>query len=167
MLCIIVHAMAFLSWIHCPQPFSVLQQQLFAALSPDNDSFSLPSSVSIPLFHCLFTSFHRSMQHHSFSSGSELLCLLSASLSHTSSRLAITAYLLSLPPFPPSPYLTGYIGSSVCCLGLWQPVSDSGTRVHGSMCGVGNVCVCQGVCCLSCVCSCPVSLILLMKWKHY
>lgn len=98
---IIVHAMAFLFWIHCPHPFSVLQQQLFAALSTDKDSFSLPSSVSIPLFHCLFTSFHRSMQHHSFSSDIELLCLLSASLSHTSSRLAITAYLLSLPSFPP------------------------------------------------------------------
>lgn len=162
MLCIIVHVMAFFFWIHCPHPFSVLQQWLFATLSTDNDSFSLSSSVSIPLFHCLFTSFHRSMQHHSFSSGIELLCLLSASLSHTSSRLAITAYLL-----PPPSYLTGYIGSSVCCLGLWQPVSDSGTHVHGSMCGVGNLCVCQGACCLSCVCSCPVSLILLMKWKHH
>lgn len=87
-------------------PSLFLQQQLFAALSSDNDSFSLPSSVSIPLFHCLFTSLRRSMQHHSFSSGIELLCLLSASLSHSSSRLAITAYLLS-PSLPPLPILQG------------------------------------------------------------
>lgn len=109
---IIVHAMAFLSLSSnslnsmLTPLLSLQQQQLFAALSSDNDSFSLPSSVSIPLFHCLFTSLHRSMQHHSFSSGIELLCLLSASLSHSSSRLAITAYLLS-PSLPPLPILQG------------------------------------------------------------
>lgn len=47
---------------------------------------------------------------------------------HSSWRLAITAYLLSvslsLSPSSPSPYLSGNIGSSVRCLGLRQPVSN-------------------------------------------
>lgn len=105
------------------------------------------------------------MQHHSFSSGNELFCLRSASLSHSSSRLAITAYLLSLPP----PYFAGYIRSTVRCLGLWQPVSYSKWFwcVHVRANSAVKACVCQCVCwCLSCVCSCPVRLISLMSWKQ-
>lgn len=95
----------------------------------DNDSFSLPLSVSIPLFHCPFTSLRLSARHQSFPSGIELLCL-PPRLPRSSSRPAITAYLLSPLPFPPPPThshlcLTGYIGSSLRCLGLWQPVSYS------------------------------------------
>lgn len=92
----------------------------------DNDSFSLPLSVSIPLFHCPFTSLHLSTQHQSFSSGIELLCL-PPRLPRSSSQPAITAYLLSPLPSPPPLHLclTGYIGSSLRCLGLWQPVSYS------------------------------------------
>lgn len=83
-----VHEMAFLSLSQLTHIVAhtlslFLQQQLFPTLSSHNDSFFLPSSVSVPLFHCLFTSHHLPVQHHS--SGMELLCLLSASLSHSSS----------------------------------------------------------------------------------
>ena len=66
---------------------SVLWQWLFLHLS-------LLTSVSIPLFHCLFTSLHRPC-------GIALSPLATSYsvFSHSSSRLAITAYLLS----PPSP----------------------------------------------------------------
>lgn len=93
--------------LHSSRSF-VLQQQPFAILSSNNDSFPLPPSVSIPLFHCLFTSLHQSVQHHSFPS----LVLATGNNS-----------LSSLSSSPPSPYLSGYIGSSVRCLGLRQPVS--------------------------------------------
>ena len=66
---------------------SVLWQWLFLHLS-------LPTSVSIPLFHCLFTSLHRPC-------GIALSPLATSYsvFSHSSSRLAITAYLLP-PPLP-------------------------------------------------------------------
>lgn len=110
-----------------------------------------------------------SMQHQSFSSGNELFSLLSVSLSHSSSQLAITAYLLSLSLSPPlSLYLAGYIRSSVCCLGLWQPVSYPKWFWHAHACEcalthLASMCVCW---CLFCVCPCPVRLILLMNWKQ-
>lgn len=63
----------------------VSRQQPFAFLSSDKDSFPLPPSISIPLFHCLFTSLHQSVQHHSFPSlvpatGNNNLSSLSLSL---------------------------------------------------------------------------------------
>lgn len=64
----------------------------------DNDSFSLPLSVSIPLFHCPFTSLRLSPR------GINLSLLASSCFvfPRTSSRPAITAYLLSpLPSLPP------------------------------------------------------------------
>ena len=80
---------------------SVLRQWFFLYLS-------LRPSVSILPFHCLFTSLHRPCSITLFSSGNELLCLLSA-LTHP--PLAITAYLLSLSLPAPSPqpplYLAG------------------------------------------------------------
>lgn len=70
---------------------------LTMTLSPPPPPPSPPPSVSIGLFHCLFTS-PLSMQHYSFSYGNELFCLRSASISHSSSRPAITAF--PLPPLP-------------------------------------------------------------------
>lgn len=61
---------------------------------------------------------------------------------------------LSLPP--PSPYLAGYIGSSVRCLGLWQPVSYSKWFWHScawECVQCGNPCVCQCVCVVCLVCA--------------
>lgn len=84
-------------------------------------------SVSIPLFHCLFTSLHQSVQHHSFPS----LVLATGNNS-----------LSSLSPSSPSPYLSGYIESSVRCLGLRQPVSYS-------KCFLAFASVCPSACTLS------------------
>ncbi len=109
--------------IHCSHIFSLSAAAgTYLLLCP----LTMTLSPSLPPAVCLNPSLSLSvylspspMQHHSFSSGNELFYLLSASISHSSSQLAITAY----PPPPPPPYLAGYIGSSVCCLGLWQPVS--------------------------------------------
>lgn len=114
----------------------VLWQWLFFHLS-------LLSSISILLFHCLFTFYRHpcsitlsplAMSYSVFS----LCCLLS----HSSSWLAITAYLL-LSPLPLTLYLAGYIRSSVRCLGLWKPVSYSQWLWHSCKC----LCVqCRNTC---------------------
>lgn len=70
----------------------VWRQQPFAILSSHNDSFPLPPSVSIPLFHCLFTSLHQSVPHHSFSS----LVLATGNNSLSSFCLSLPLPLFSL-----------------------------------------------------------------------
>lgn len=136
--------MAFLFFLSLNSLNSLLTH-LLSFCSSSSYSFLCPLTMtlspSLPPAVCLNPSLSLSvylspspMQHHSFSSGNELFCLLSASPSHSSPRLAITAFLS--PPLSPL-YLAGYIGSSVCCLGLWQPVSYSKWLwhcVHVSVC---------------------------------
>ena len=109
------HTRLFFFFFFCSCSIYLLLRPLTMTLSP-----SLPPDV------CLNPSLSLSvylppspMRHRSFSSGNELFCLLSLILSTGNNSLS------SPPSSPPPLYLAGYIGSSVRCLGLWQPVSYS------------------------------------------
>ena len=112
----------FFFFFFCSCSIYLLLRPLTMTLSP-----SLPPDV------CLNPSLSLSvylppspMRHRSFSSGNELFCLLSLILSTGNNSLS------SPPSSPPPLYLAGYIGSSVRCLGLWQPVSYSKWFWHSS-----------------------------------
>lgn len=113
--------------IHTPPFFSSCSSSSYLLLRSMTMTLSPSLALTVRLNPSLSLSVYFSpspMQHHSLSSGNELLCLLPPSppsLSHSSSRLAIRAYL---PPHPLL-YFAGYIRSSVRCLGPWQPVSCS------------------------------------------
>lgn len=80
------------------------QKQLFAALSSDNDSFfpSLPAVVYLNPSLSLSVYFSpSSMEHHSFSSGNELFCLLS--LLPSLSLILLTGNNSLSSPLPPPP----------------------------------------------------------------
>lgn len=124
---------------------SVLCQWLFLYRPP------LPPSVSILLFHCLFTSLHRpcsvTLSPLATSYNVSSLCRFLSLILLTGSNSLSS---LSPPPLSPPLYLAGYIRSSVRSLGLWQPVSYSEwfwySCVHVSVYGaVMNVFLCVRV----------------------